>query len=133
MKELQPLFDKFTNYFDEILTYSDLHVPSSTHNFALNASNIDMPILKENLLVSNTVYTLIFKTNKRHMAFVNEICKLVGNSSTLYQFTIKTLIDFYLKTHDWFYSTLKSLIVYKFHETLSHENLLENTIKNWKQ
>ncbi|CAF0982652.1 unnamed protein product [Brachionus calyciflorus] len=125
MRELQPLFEKFTNYFDEILTYSDLQIPSSNHFFLpLNTSNIDVPILKENLMVSNTIYTYLFKTNKRHMTYVNEICKLIGNNTTLYQFTLKALTDLYLKTHDWFYSTLKSFIVNKYYESLSHENLL---------
>lgn len=124
MNELHPLFDKFTQYFDEILTSSDLNSPGIPFFSALNHLNIDLPILKDNLLLSNTVYTYLFKSNKKHVPIVNEICKLIGNSSSLYQLTVKTLTELFVKSHNWFYATLKSLIVNKFHESLSHENLL---------
>lgn len=129
MNELQPLFDKFTQYFDEILISSDLSTSGISIFSALNPANIDMPILKENLLLSNTVYSYFFKTNKKHIPIVNEICKLIGNSPALYQLTVKTLTELFIKTHNWLYATLKSLIINKFHETLSHENLI-NLIGN---
>lgn len=112
-----------------MLCNCDINIPATSQITSLNASNIDVPILKESLLLTSTVFTCFFKTNKKHLPIVNEICKLIGNSHKLYQFTISTLTTLYLRTHDWFYSTLKSQIVAKLNEMYNHDNLI-NLINN---
>lgn len=120
-RELKPHFEKFLNYFDELITKFEI-TTSITHTFAsLNVSNIDSPVIKDSLLLNNTTYSNFFRANKRHVAFVTEIAKLIGTSNKLYQYTTNHLHSKYVKTNNWFYSTLKSQLLIKLNEMHNHE------------
>jgi hypothetical protein len=124
LKELQPLFDKFTTYFDETITNFELNAIQPTISNQHSTINLDLPILKENLLLNSMLYTGFFKTFKRHIACINDICKLIGSNRKLYEYTITSLTSLYIKTHDWFYSTLKSQLLIKLSEMHNNEALM---------
>ena len=88
-----------------------------------STSNIEAPIIRESLLLTSTCYTSFFKTNNRHKQFVSEIAKLIGTSHKLYQFTISHLSSLYLKTHDCFYSTLRSQLLIQLNSMHNHDTL----------
>lgn len=121
-KELKPHFDKFLQYFDELITNNFEIACTIVNSFAsLNVSNIDSPLIKDSLLLVNTAHSNFFRLNKRHATHVNDIVKLIGTSNKLYQYTINLLHTKYLKEHNWFYSTLKSQILIKINELHNHD------------
>lgn len=143
LKELQPHLDKFTSYLDETITTgidltqpvgsvavtpSSHHHPHHAHHHHTPSSssliNLELPILKESLLLNTTLYPWFFKTHKRHQSAIGEICKLIGTSHRLYEFTVSSLSSLYARTHDWFYSTLKSQILIKLAEMHNNETLM---------
>ena len=103
----------------ELVNNPFLPIPANTYN-------IESAIIRENLLLNNTAFTVVLKGNKRLGAVVNEIIKLIGNSQKLYTHTISALSKLYLKTHNWFYSTLRSQLLFKLNEL--HNNELVNSI-----
>lgn len=105
-----------------MITYFEPSIVIST-NLQSTTINLDLPILKEWLLLHQTAYTALFKTYKRHMAIVTDICKLIGSNRKLYEFTISSLSSLYVKTRDWFYSTLKSHLMQKLAEMYNTETL----------
>ncbi len=126
-KELQPLFDKFTGYFEEILTNNEIAPPQAV--LITPQINIESAIIRDNLLLVNTVHSTILKTNKRTIQITNDITKLIGNNSKLYQLTIGKLTALYLKTRNWFYSTLRSQILVKLNDLHNHE-LISSIVTN---
>ncbi len=127
-KELKPHCDKFINYFEEIINNFE---SCFTTNVLAHSShptfNLDQAVLRENLLLANTAYSSFFRLNKRYVTYVNEIVKLIGTSKKLYESAVKLLSVSFLKTHDWFYSTLRSQIILKISET-SHHDILSSVI-----
>lgn len=121
LKELQPHFDKFTAYFDDIITNVDLNV---SHQITQLPLNLELAILRESLLLNSTLSPWFFKTHKRHQMAVSEICKLIGTSHRLYEATVSSLTALYAKTHDWFYSTLKSQLLLKLAEMHNNDSLM---------
>ena len=103
----------------ELVNNPFLTIPANTYN-------IESVIIRENLLLNNTAFTVVLKGNKRLGAVVNEIIKLIGNSQKLYTHTISALSRLYLKTHNWFYSTMRSQLLFKLNEL--HNNELVNSI-----
>ena len=91
------------------------------------SSNIEVPIIRESLLLTSTCYTSFFKTNKRHLQFVSDIAKLIGTSNKLYQFTVSTLWSLYLKTRNWFYSTMRTQLLIKLNE-MHHHDILNSIV-----
>lgn len=111
-----PLFDKITTYFEETLTSYEM-TGSNLSTPTTNSSNVDVAIIRENLLLNSTAYTSILKANKKLSLLVNDIVKLIGNNHKLYQYTISTLSKLYLKNHNWFYSTLRSQLLFKLNDS----------------
>lgn len=118
-KELQPLFDKFTNYFDEIMTSFEMISPPAASTPA--QINIEAAIIRDNLLLTNTVHSTVLKANKRISQITSDIFKLIGNNSKLYHSTLNKLTQLYLKTRNWFYSTLRSQLSIKLNELHNHD------------
>ena len=123
-----PLFEKITNYFEETLTSYEM-IGSNMSTPTTNASNVDVAIIRENLLLNSTAYTSILKANKKLSPLVNDIVKLIGNNHKLYQYTISTLSKLYLKNHNWFYSTLRSQLLFKLNDA-HNSDLLSSIVTN---
>ena len=120
IKEIQPIFDKITNYFEEILNNFEQPNASSTSS-AQPQINIDSTVVRESLLLTSTAYVSMLKLNKRLGTYLGEIIKLIGNSNRLYQFTVSHLTTLYLKTQNWFYSTLRSQLLAKLNESFNND------------
>jgi hypothetical protein len=120
LKELQPHFEKFVGYFDDIVTSIDLGVSALMHTVSLNFSNIELAN-KDNILLANNTHVNFFKTYKKHLTFVADICKLIGTNHKLYELTVDTLVQQYLRTRDWFYATLRIHLVVKLGELHHHD------------
>ena len=75
-------------------------------------------MIKESLLVTNTTYTHLIRVHKRHLVgLVTDVAKLIGsNNAKLYRLCVGHLLSKYLKTHDWFYSTFKTMLSTKLTE-----------------
>jgi hypothetical protein len=131
VKELQPLFEKITTYFDDLVTNSDLNATSLAPP-SINLSNIDSAIIKENLLVNNTAYIGMLKGNKKLSAYIADIIKLIGNNNKLYQYTINTLSRMFLKNYNWFYATLRSQLLFKLNETHTNNELISGIVSDGK-
>jgi hypothetical protein len=116
VKELQPIFEKITLYLDELLTTFELNIFSSAPH-----ANIDAAIIRDNLLLTNTAYTAMLKGNKKLAGLINDVIKLIGSSHKLYSQCLSALSKIYLKTHNWFYSTMRSQLLIKLHEVHNHE------------
>ncbi len=115
-KELQPIFEKITLHLDELLTTYELNISNS-----ISHTNLDATIIRDNLLLSTTAYTILLKGNKKLSGLVNEIIKLIGSSQKLYSQCLSALSKIYLKTHNWFYSTMRSQLLIKLYEVHNHE------------
>ena len=122
LKELQPHFEKFIGYFDELIGNVDLSLGPLMHTVCLSCSNIEIAN-KDNLLQSNNVYVNFFKTHKRYQTHVNEICRLIGANHKLYEFTVNKLASLYMKGRDWFFSTLRMHLVIRLSEMHHHDAL----------
>ena len=128
-KELQSLFEKFTTYFDETISNLELNAtpaaaPTSTSLTSTSASaqiNIESAIIRDNLLLANTAHSSLLKANKRIASITSDIIKLIGNNQKLYQSTLNKLSSLYLKTRNWFYSTLRSQLLVKLNELLNND------------
>jgi hypothetical protein len=126
IKELQPHFEKFVGYFDELVSNIDLSLSALMHTVSLNFSNIELAS-KDNILLSNNTYVNFFKTHKKYVAFVGDICKLIGTNHKLYELTVETLVQQYLKTRDLFYATLRIHLVVKLAE-LHHHDVVQTIV-----
>lgn len=132
------MFEKFTSYFDETISNLELNPtlnapPSaaaaaatsalSTGLIATTAAqiNIESAIIRDNLLLTNTAHSLLLKANKRIALIVSDVIKLIGNNHKLYQSTLSKLNSLYLKTRNWFYSTLRSQLLVKLNELHNHD------------
>ena len=84
-------------------------------------ANVDVPVIKESLMLANTAYTHVLRVHKRHLlAHVADIAKVIGSgfgNAKLYRLCVGHLLNKYLKTHDWFYPTLKCMLASKLNET----------------
>lgn len=125
VKELQPIFEKIMTYFDELICNYDITIATTN----ASVTNIDSTIIRENLLLTTTAYTSILKGNKKLSGFVSEIIKLIGSSQKLYQNCIATLSKMYLKNHNWFFSTLRSQLLFKLNDT-NNQDLMSSLVTN---
>lgn len=115
VKELQPLFEKITTYFDDLVSNFELNTtPLASSTISL--ANIDSAIIKENLLINSTAYTNMLKGNKKLSALITDIVKLIGNNAKLYQYLLSNLSKMFLKNYNWFYATLRSQLLFKLNE-----------------
>jgi hypothetical protein len=143
-KEIQPYFEKFICFFEEIIHNLEINLPNTTNsNVTLStqaSTTSSSPSIvstqhnlsaveahKEWTLTSNSMYIHFMRNNKRaYLNMVNEVAKLIGISNKLYSFTIQQLAALYLKSHNWFYATLRNTLLIKLNEI--HHNDLINTI-----
>lgn len=117
VKELQPLFEKITAYFDDLVSNFELNTTTSLASSSISLANIDSAIIKENLLINSTAYTNMLKGNKKLSVLVTDIIKLIGNNAKLYQYSLSNLSKMFLKNYNWFYATLRSQLLFKLNET----------------
>ena len=113
------------SHFDEFYSNFEINPTALSQSAAsgTTSSNIEAPVIRESLLLTSTCYTTFFKANMRHKQFVIEIAKLIGTSHKLYQSTMNHLSTLFLKTHNCFYSSLRSQLLIQLHQMHNHDVL----------
>jgi hypothetical protein len=122
IKELQPHFDKFVSYLDEVVSSADMSLAPLMHTTTLGFSNVDLAS-KEHLLLANNTHVNFVKTHKRHQPWLGDVCRLVGTSHRLYELCVSTLTQQFVSTHNWFYATLRIHLLGKLCEMHNHETV----------
>ena len=125
LKELQPHIDKFISFMDENINSFDVFSYIGGQTNASNAQLIHQTSVNEQAhnqlnsfshLISHIAYSNFFLKNPnkhRFMQPVNDILRLIGTSFVLYKFTLDRLEKSYLKSHNWFYATLRNQLQIK--------------------
>lgn len=167
VREIQPHIDKFISYMDESINNFDVlnqtsgsggaqSAPvtpsiggsssamssSSTSSMSSLPADPTQPQLHSfNQIISHISYSNFFLKNTskhRYMQPVNEILKLIGQSFTLYKFTMDRLEKNYLTTRNWFYSTLRNklqmrMVLSESASTGDHQSSLSEVVKTTTQ
>lgn len=111
-KELDPIFDKCLQHFEEQLV-----------NFEF--------IQKSSTLIETTDKDQLCNLKwKRHSNYINEIVRMIGYNGKLYNQTVNYLIKLFMSTNNWFYASIRSLLLIKLtdvDDTSSSENIYKFT------
>lgn len=71
----------------------------------------------------------MLKSNKKIQLIINDIFKLIGNNNKLYQSTLSKLTALFIKSRNWFYSTLRNQLLVKLNELHNHD-LISSIVTN---
>ncbi len=104
-QELNPLFDKCLQYFDEQLS----NIETTTHN---NKSNTNVNKMDLNEVIEK-INSLKFKRQSSH---INDIVKMIGNNGKLYFNAVNYSLKLFLSTKNWNYASIRSQLTLKLHD-----------------
>ena len=107
-QELNPLFDKCLQYFDEQLLNVEITQKSSNQNNKSAESTTDL-----GGFFSDKITALKFK---RQSSYINDIVKMIGTNGKLYFNAVNYSLKLFLSTKNWYYASIRSLLLMKLHD-----------------